>query len=92
MEIEVRNENANLGSQSEEVKTGLSLPEMDHPKVKALKHAIDTGLNSESVEYTYESFMAELEQEECLIWSTDDRKLSGFCTKGNGELRGYGYL
>lgn len=35
-------------------------------KLKALKHAIDVGLNSESVECSYESFMTELEQEDCL--------------------------
>jgi antitoxin ParD1/3/4 len=51
-------------SRSEVVRAGLSLLEMHQAKVKALKHAIDVGLKSESVACSYEDFMAELEQED----------------------------
>lgn len=53
-------------SRSEVVRAGLSLLEMNQAKIKALKHAIDVGLNSETVECSYESFMSELEQEDGL--------------------------
>lgn len=51
-------------SRSEVVRAGLSLLEMHQAKIKALKHAIDVGLKSESVECSYEEFMAEMEQED----------------------------
>jgi antitoxin ParD1/3/4 len=53
-------------SRSEVVRAGLNLLEMHLAKTKALKHAIEIGLNSESVECSYEDFMAELEQEDGL--------------------------
>jgi antitoxin ParD1/3/4 len=51
-------------SRSEVVRAGLSLLEMHQAKIKALKHAMDVGLNSESVECSYEDFMAQMEQED----------------------------
>jgi antitoxin ParD1/3/4 len=53
-------------SRSEVVRAGLSLLEMHQAKTKALKHAIDVGLNSESVECSYEEFMSQVEQEDVL--------------------------
>ncbi len=50
-------------SRSEVVRAGLSLLEMHQAKIKALKHAIEVGLNSESVECSYEDFISEMEQE-----------------------------
>jgi len=51
-------------SRSEVVRAGLNLLEMHQAKVKALKHAIEVGLNSESVELSYEDFIARMEQED----------------------------
>jgi antitoxin ParD1/3/4 len=51
-------------SRSEVVRAGLSLLEMHQAKTKALKHAIEVGLNSESVECSYEEFLSEMEQED----------------------------
>lgn len=53
-------------SRSEVVRAGLSLLELHQAKIKALKHAIDVGLNSESVECSYEEFMSQLEQEDAI--------------------------
>ncbi len=53
-------------SRSEVVRAGLSLLELHQAKVKALKHAIDVGLNSESVECSYEEFMARMQREDGL--------------------------
>ena len=53
-------------SRSEVVRAGLSLLELHQSKIKALKHAIDVGLNSESVECSYEEFMSQLEQEDAI--------------------------
>ena len=53
-------------SRSEVVRAGLSLLEMHQAKMKALKHAIDVGLNSESVECSYEDFLSQMEQEDSL--------------------------
>ncbi len=53
-------------SRSEVVRAGLSLLEIHQSKINALKHAINTGLASESVECSYEEFMSELEKEDGL--------------------------
>ena len=53
-------------SRSEVVRAGLSLLEMHQAKIKALKHAIDVGLTSESVECSYEDFISQQEQEDGL--------------------------
>ena len=50
-------------SRSEVVRAGLSLLELHQAKTNALKHAIDVGLKSESVECSYEGFMAEMDQD-----------------------------
>ena len=51
-------------SRSEVVRAGLSLLEIHQAKIFALKQAIDVGLKSESVESSYDDFMAEMEQED----------------------------
>ena len=45
-------------SRSEVVRAGLSLLELHQAKIKALRHAINIGLKSESVECSYEDFAA----------------------------------
>lgn len=47
-------------SRSEVVRAGLSLLEEHQIKVAALRNAIEAGLASESVECSYEDFMANL--------------------------------
>ncbi len=54
-------------SRSEVVRAGLGLLEIRQSKITALKLAIDAGLNSESVECSYEDFMFQLESEDGLI-------------------------
>ena len=62
--IDSQIETGGFCSRSEVVRAGLSLLEMHQAKIKALKHAIDVGLNSESVECSYEDFMAQMSQED----------------------------
>lgn len=50
-------------SRSEVIRAGLALLEEHQAKVMALKQAIATGLASESVECSYEDFMAGLGNE-----------------------------
>ena len=52
-------------SRSEVVRAGLSLLEVHQAKVAALKHAITVGLESESVECSYEYFMLDLRENVC---------------------------
>jgi len=51
-------------SRSEVIRAGLSLLEEHQAKVLALKQAITIGINSESVECSYEDFMAGLDDKE----------------------------
>jgi len=50
-------------SRSEVIRAGLSLLEEQQAKVAALRRAITIGLESESVECSYEDFMADLEKD-----------------------------
>jgi len=50
-------------SRSEVIRAGLSLLEVHQAKLAALKHAISVGLESKSVECSYEDFMTEMEKD-----------------------------
>jgi antitoxin ParD1/3/4 len=50
-------------SRSEVIRAGLSLLEEHQARVAALRQAITIGLESESIECSYEQFMTELENE-----------------------------
>ena len=51
-------------SRSEVIRAGLSLLEEHQVKVMALKRAIIIGIESESVECSYEDFLSQMEQED----------------------------
>jgi antitoxin ParD1/3/4 len=55
--------NGGFCSRSEVIRAGLSLLEVHQAKLAALKHAIVVGLESTSVECTYEDFMAEMDKD-----------------------------
>ena len=61
--VDYQVKNSGFCSRSEVIRAGLSLLEEHQAKVTALKQAITTGLNSESVECSYEEFMAEVSSE-----------------------------
>lgn len=64
--IESQIKDGGFCSRSEVVRAGLNLLEIHQAKVRALKQAIDAGLNSESVECSYEEFTANMEKEDGL--------------------------
>lgn len=55
--------NGGFCSRSEVIRAGLSLLEVHQSKLAALKHAITIGLESESVECSYEDFMTNMEKD-----------------------------
>ncbi len=48
-------------SRREVIRAGVSLLEVHQIKLAALKHAVAVGLESKSVECTYEDFMADMD-------------------------------
>ena len=51
------------GSATEVVRAGLRLLETEEEKLDALRRLIDEGRNSGTADYSYESFMAELDKD-----------------------------
>ena len=51
------------GSATETVRAGLRLLETEEDKLEALRRLIDEGRNSGTADYSYESFMAELDKD-----------------------------
>jgi antitoxin ParD1/3/4 len=56
-------ENGRYGSATEVVRAGLRLLETEEEKLDALRRLIDEGRKSGTAEYSYESFMAELDKD-----------------------------
>ena len=55
-------ESGRYGSASEVVRAGLRLLEDSDSRMRALRHALLEGEQSGSVDYSYESFIAELDE------------------------------
>lgn len=56
-------EKGRYGSATEVVRAGLRLLETEEEKLDALRRLIEEGRNSGTAEYSYESFMAELDKD-----------------------------
>jgi len=56
-------ETGRYGSASEVVRAGLRLLETEEQKLETLRRLINEGRKSGTADYSYESFMAELDQE-----------------------------
>lgn len=60
--VDAQINNGGFCSRSEVIRAGLSLLEEHQAKVAALRRAITSGLESESVECSYEDFMAGMDR------------------------------
>lgn len=56
-------QNGRYGSATEVVRAGLRLLETEEEKMEALRRLIDEGRKSGTAEYSYETFMAELDND-----------------------------
>jgi antitoxin ParD1/3/4 len=61
--VDAQVQNGGFCSRSEVIRAGLSLLELHQAKLAALKHAIAIGLESTSVECSYQDFMTDMEND-----------------------------